>query len=171
VGPTRLHQIRRKYTCIGCLTPIDEFISLRAYGRKITPSDGPAFRVFWGEDGETVSFEGGSLRMEKFRALGYYLLNQAKALCSELMYQWQPPVDLNKVHDDLSNQRQGFSFVHHPANGLTDAYLQLSTRAYMASKDGLLHKERWISRAVSRYFTQCDQFLRLLMCLCFCLSG
>jgi hypothetical protein len=71
----RLHQIRRKYTCIGCLTPIDEFISLRAYGRKIAPTDGPAFRVFWSEDGETVSFEGGSLRMEKFRGLGHHLLD------------------------------------------------------------------------------------------------
>src|SRR5205085_1771096 len=42
-----LNKIRWKYTCYGCLTPLIEFIGLRAYGRKVAHTDGPTFRVSW----------------------------------------------------------------------------------------------------------------------------
>lgn len=35
-----LNKIRRRYMCFGCLTPICEFATLRAYGRKICRTDG-----------------------------------------------------------------------------------------------------------------------------------
>ena len=76
--------------------------------------------------------------MEEFRAWGRHLVDQTAAACRELMYQWEPAVNLDQIRDDLCNTRQGFSFVHHPANDLSDAYLQLSMRAGMASKNGLL---------------------------------
>ena len=53
---TALKTVRRRYTCLGCLTPLLEFVSLRAYGRKIPPLDGPVFRVLWTDDGNTISY-------------------------------------------------------------------------------------------------------------------
>src|SRR2546430_14004130 len=44
-------------------------------------------------------------------------------------------------------------------------------RAGMASKNGLLQHERWISSAVRRYLSRCEECLRLIICLFFCLAG
>jgi hypothetical protein len=166
-----LNTIRHRYTCYGCLSPLIEFIALRAYGRKMAHTDGPAFRVFWSEDGETFFYEGGSLRMDQFRDLGHDLVRQCATLCRLLMYDWQPDVQLDEIRDDLTNSRQGFSFVHHPANQLSQAYLELSTRACTAPVNGLLRNDRWVFSEVKQYLSMCEQCLRLFMCIFLCIAG
>jgi hypothetical protein len=58
-----------------------------------------------------------------------------------LMYDWLPKIDLAEVRDEWSNTRKGFSFIHHTANKLADAYLQLSTWACPAGGHGLLDND------------------------------
>ena len=168
---TPLNRLRHQYTCLGCLAPLPEFISLLNYGRRIAPLDGPTFRVRWSHDGNTVSFEGGSLTMDQFRALGHTLLDQASKLCDELMYHWLPPVRLDQIHDDLNNSRHGFSFVNHPANHQSEAHLELFQRACTAETNGLFSNDRWNMSAVRRYLALSYEYLRLLMCIAFCLGG
>jgi hypothetical protein len=64
--------------------------------------------------GETLYYRDSSLQMKQFRALDHRLLDLAEALC-RLMYDWEPAVDLDRIKDDLYNNRHRFSFVQHPA--------------------------------------------------------
>lgn len=40
-----LNEMREKYLCLGSPAPVSELLSLRAYGRVLARTDGPAFRV------------------------------------------------------------------------------------------------------------------------------
>jgi hypothetical protein len=51
----QLNRVRRAKMCLGSQAPMDEFLSLRNYGRAISRSDGPAFRVTWSQDADIVS--------------------------------------------------------------------------------------------------------------------
>jgi hypothetical protein len=168
---TRLNKLRRRYMCLGCLAPTGEFISLHDYGRSLARADGPAFRVRWSEDGETVYYRDSSLQMTQFRALGHRLLDLAETSCRRLMYDWAPVIDLNRIKDDLCNNQHGFSFVQHPANGLSDAYLQLLPRACAVPEGPLLTGNRWDRDAVLQYLRDRQRFLELLMSIMYCLGG
>ncbi|KAK1957240.1 hypothetical protein LY78DRAFT_563547, partial [Colletotrichum sublineola] len=61
----------------------------------------------------------------------------------QLMYGWHPVFDLSKTKDRMANTYQGYSFVSDLANGLWEAYLDLSQRACLSTIDGLLSKEGW----------------------------
>jgi hypothetical protein len=65
--------------------------------------------------------------MNAFRRLNEDFIKEAEHSCKELMFGDLPPVDLCQVKDEIGNTSQGFSFVHHPGNGLSEAYLELST--------------------------------------------
>jgi hypothetical protein len=146
-----LNKIRLECMVFGCLTPLGEFLSLRAFGRKQARSDTPSFLVRWSDDGSTLFYDDTSISMENFRNFGHSLVLHAEALCDKLMFNWLPRVDLNRVRDEMSNTRQGYSFIQDPANDLSTAYLTLSTRACTAQGDGLLQGDRWDFKAVSEY--------------------
>jgi hypothetical protein len=154
----RLNQIRLEYMVFGCLTPLGEFLSLRAFGRKQARSDTPSFLVRWSDDGGTLFYDDTSISMEDFRNFGHSLVRHAEALCDTLMFNWLPRVDLNRVRDEMSNARQGYSFIQHPANDLSTAYLTLSTRACTAQRDGLLREDRWDFKAVSEYLKMTEAY-------------
>jgi hypothetical protein len=50
-----LNRVRRNKMCSGLQAPMSELLSLRSYGRAISRSDGPSFRVNWHEDDQVVS--------------------------------------------------------------------------------------------------------------------
>ncbi len=81
--------------------------------------------------------------MESFRGLAEHFLTKAEELCDDLMFGLDPVIDLANIKDDLSNTQYGFSFIQHPANKLTDAYLTLSTNACTAHRNGLFRENRW----------------------------
>jgi hypothetical protein len=107
----RLNKIRLECMVFGCLTPLGEFLSLRAFGRKLARSDTPSFLVRWSDDGRTLFYDDTSISMEDFRNFGHSLVRHAEALCDILMFNWLPRVDLNRVRDEMSNTRQGYSFI------------------------------------------------------------
>ncbi|KFZ16365.1 hypothetical protein V501_02264 [Pseudogymnoascus sp. VKM F-4519 (FW-2642)] len=134
----RLDQVRLKSMVLGCLTPLGEFISLRSRGRKLARADPPSFLARWSDDGQTLHHNNSSISMDNFRTFGHSVVDRAEALCYSLMFNWFPGVDLSQVKDDMTNTIQGYSFLQHPANDLSTAYLTLSTRACTAQGDGLL---------------------------------
>jgi hypothetical protein len=74
------------------------------------------------------------------------------------MFGWLPSVDLNQIKDDMSNTACGYSFVEHPDNDLSTAYLSLSTRVCTAQGDGLLRGDRWDLKAVSEYLKMSEEY-------------
>jgi hypothetical protein len=99
--------------------------------------------VFYGDDF--------SLNIESFRELAEHFLAKAETLCDEFMFGLDPVIDLQKVKDDLTNTKNGFSFVQHPANKLTDAYLDLSRKACTTRRNGLFRGNQWDWKAISLY--------------------
>lgn len=126
----RFQPVRQKYMVAGSQSPFEELFSLLAYGRAVAGSDTPPFLLSWSDDGQTVSHgDKLSISMGQFRRLPEAMLEEASRLCAELMYDWNPPIDLSKVKDNLAETTHGFSFVTHPRNDLSEAYMQLCFRA------------------------------------------
>jgi hypothetical protein len=140
------------------LTPLGELLSLRAFGRKLARSDTPPFLVRWSDDGQTLFYDDTSISMTEFRNFSHSLVQRAEALCDVLMFGWLPSVNLSQIKDDMSNTACGYSFLEHPDNDLSTAYLALSTRACTAQGDGLLCGDRWDLKAVSEYLKMSEEY-------------
>jgi hypothetical protein len=51
-------------------------------------------------------------------------------LTQEMMFSWEPLVNLNSLRDNLTNATAGYSFLSEPANQLQHAFKQLLRRAW-----------------------------------------
>lgn len=172
---TMLNKVRERFMCLGCQSPMEELISLRSYGRAISRSDGPSFRVNWSEDSQEVSWdtgkEIGKLTMDQFRQLGRSSRANAATSLTRLMYGWTPTLRLTDIRDTLSNQKKGYSFVQDPMNNLSMAYLELSSRACLDMNQGLMRGDRWNMAAVHSYLEMEIQFLLDIMLVMYILGG
>jgi hypothetical protein len=166
-----LNETRKRILCLGSPAPMNELLSLRDYGRVISRSDGPSFRVTWSEDGQIVSWDNQHLSMSQFQQVGQDSLQATAAICSQLMYGWSPQIDLSQVHDDLSCNAAGYSFVTAPANGLVESYLEFSRRASLATVNGLTTDNDWDHKAVRRYLDQYVEMTSSMMLLVVLLGG
>ncbi|KAK1837999.1 hypothetical protein CCHR01_19379 [Colletotrichum chrysophilum] len=54
------------------------------------------------------------------------MVQHVAATVDRLMYGWHPVFDPSKIKDRMVNTHQGYSFVSELANGLQEAYLDLS---------------------------------------------
>lgn len=167
-----LRQVRQDKMCDGTLLPLGEFLSLVAYGISLSRADGPAFLFEWSEDGKEISWDGKHhLTMDGFRDLLATAAEQVAQQCKYMLFGWQPPrPHFRELRDRLSDKTAGYSFVTDPANGLSDAYLQLVKRACTAPMDGLLRRDRvggggrrWDMQAVIKYIEKHDELLKDLM--------
>ncbi|KAH7113381.1 hypothetical protein EDB81DRAFT_921859 [Dactylonectria macrodidyma] len=159
----RLSTIRERYMVIGSQSAFEEFVSLRSYGRVVAQSDTPATLLYWSNQGQTVSWgEKTQMTMGQFRLLPEYLIKQASCVCSELMYSWEPAIDLDGMKDKMANAESGYSFVVEPENKLSDAYLQLLKRACISRREPLSRKEHWDWQAVHRYQKKEELFRKYL---------
>jgi hypothetical protein len=166
-----LNEVRKRSLCLGSPAPMNEFLSLRDYGRVIGRSDGPSFRVTWSEDGQIVSWNNHHLSMAQFRQIGQDSLQATSVVCSQLMHGWSPEVDLSAISDDLSCTAARYSFVTASANGLSESYLELSRRASLATVDGLMTDDDWDHQAVHRYLDRYAELTASLMLLTLLLGG
>ncbi|KAK2035747.1 hypothetical protein LZ31DRAFT_537228 [Colletotrichum somersetense] len=151
--------------CLASQAPLGEFLSLRAYGRAVSSADGPTFRFDWSDDGQTISWDDGRLSLQQFRSLAQDMARDTASAVDRLMYGWNPVFDLSKTKDRMANTHRGYSFISEPANGLQEAYLDLSQRACLSGVDGLLSKEGWVVRRVQRYIDDSDALLSMLFVL------
>ncbi|KAF4473733.1 ATP-dependent DNA helicase tlh1 [Colletotrichum fructicola Nara gc5] len=123
------------------------------------------FRFDWSDDGQTISWDDGRLSLQQFRSLAHKMVETVAAAVERLMYGWHPVFDLSKTKDRMVNTHQGYSFVSEPANGLQEAYLDLSQRACLSKIDGLLSKDGWVVRRVQRYINDSEALLSALFAL------
>ncbi|KJZ69835.1 hypothetical protein HIM_10763 [Hirsutella minnesotensis 3608] len=163
----RLEPIRRRYMIMGSQSPFEELISLRNFGHVMARSDTPPFLLRWSDDGQTVSLGGEvNVSMSKFRRLCDHFIEEAEALCNELLFRWEPPIDLSSVKDDMTNDGNEFSFVSHPRNNLRWAYLELCDKACSSPRGSLYRDKDWSWPAIFRYFRKEEAFrAALLGCL------
>jgi hypothetical protein len=93
-----------------------------------------------------------------------HFLVEAESVCRDLMFNMLPDVNLEQIKDDLTNKGRSFSFVNHPRNRLSYAYLELSTRAYTARRNGLFDgkKGRWNWEAVFRYLKEKERQVEMI---------
>jgi hypothetical protein len=166
----RLNAVRLKYMVEGSMYPLAELQSLRDFGRVIGRTDAPSFLFRWSDDGQTISHGTKHVTMDSFRRFSKVFVDEAEDICRELMFGVLPPVDLSQVEDEISNTTQGFSFVHHPGNHLSEAYLDLSARACTTRRNGLLKEGRWNWTAVFLYLKRVEAFLEAAAGMCY-LSG
>lgn len=163
----QLNVVRLKYMVEGAMHPLAEFQSVRDFGRVIRRTDAPSFLFRWSDDGQTISHGTKQVTMDSFRRFSEVFVDEAEDLCRELMFGVLPPVDLSQVKDEIGNTSQGFSFVHHPDNHLSEAYLELSTRACTTRRNGLLRKGRWNWKAIFLYLKKVEAFQEAVAGMCY----
>jgi hypothetical protein len=84
--------------------PLEEFQSLRDFGRVIARTDPPSFLLHWSDDGETLSYSDDfSLTMNSFRGLADYFLSKTEELYTDLLFDLDLAVDLAKTKDHMAN--------------------------------------------------------------------
>jgi hypothetical protein len=157
--------------CYGCQSPVDELLSLRAYGRILSRKYGPSFRVHWSDDSETVTWGGGKLKIDQLRRLGSKAIESETNSLTRLMRGLKPTLQLENVRDRLSNYTQDYSFVHDSANKLDSGYLDLSSRACLDQTDGLMSSDRWNMAAVNRYLDEERELLIQFMLILYLRGG
>jgi hypothetical protein len=101
----------------------------------------------------------------------YNQSQQLNRVRRQMMYDWCPESNLTRIRDRLSNTTLGYSFVANPANGLGEAFLELSRRACLATVNGLMTDDDWDSVAVRRYLDRYDHLTRLLVLLVYLVGG
>jgi hypothetical protein len=173
-----LNNVRKKKMCDGTLSPLGEFISLAAYGQSLRRSEGPTIQFEWSDDGEEISWDGCfRVTMDGFRTLAHSAIQAATRQCERLMYDWVPPTrDLRTLRDRLSTATAGYSFVSDPANGISNAYLELLTKACLSPVNlltliGKNECSSWDKKAVCSYIDAHNDLLRMILLLCHLSSG
>ncbi|EWZ78938.1 hypothetical protein FOWG_16879 [Fusarium oxysporum f. sp. lycopersici MN25] len=112
-----------------------------------------------------------SVSMSQFRRLPEHFIKEAATLCNEMMFAWDPAIDLANITDDMTNNKEGFSFVLHPRNKLDTAYLELVHRASRAHRNGLFRGSGWDWNAVFQYLKKEQAFLSAILGGMFCAGG
>ncbi|KAJ3453401.1 hypothetical protein MRS44_017648 [Fusarium solani] len=168
----RLQPIRRQYMVMESESPLEELLSLRNFGYVMSRTDAPPHFLRWSDEGQVVSMgDEISISMGRFRRLPEHFIKEAAKLCDEMMFSWDPAIDLSNIKDDMTNNKEGFSFVLHPANKLDEAYLRLCNRASRAHRSGLVRGAGWDWEAVCLYFKKEEALLCALLGGMFCSGG
>lgn len=166
-----LNKVREAFLCNGSAAPMGELLSLRAYGRVMARTDGPTFRVDWTDDGSGVKWEDGKMTMKEFRALGRRALHHVKESLDGLLAGFRPVLDLNVLHDRISNQTHAYSFVQDPRNNIDSAFLEYSEIICADPTFGLVSRNGWNMRAVRRFLKQEESLLERIMLMLYLRGG
>jgi hypothetical protein len=166
-----LNKVREGFLCRGSAAPVGELLSLRAYGRVVARTDGPAFRVDWTDDGGSVKWEDGTLTMREFRALGHRALCLVQESLDALLVSFRPVLDLNVLCDRISNHTYAYSFVQDPRNNIDSAFLEYSETICADSNLGLVTRNGWNMRAVRRFLRQEEALLERIMLMMYLRGG
>jgi hypothetical protein len=157
----RLHSIRHKYLLRGSLSPLGYLIERLRHGRATAKHDGPRTNISWSPDGQCLHLGDHKITMSQFRSTIQATIHRVCRLTDELLFGWQPSIDLTHFRDDLVTRRPGYSFLAHPANDLQDSFRVLSRKAF--SPEGGFHLRQKHGREKAlQHIRSCDQLTRLL---------
>ncbi|EGU75252.1 hypothetical protein FOXB_14237, partial [Fusarium oxysporum f. sp. conglutinans Fo5176] len=148
----RLNEVRQKYMVQGSLSPLAELHNLRSFGQKVAKTEPPPFLLRWSDDGNVVSYGSDlTLSMEEFRGLADHFITRSEELCDELMFGFEPHLDINMIKDDFTNAQPGFSFVSHPGNNFNSIYQDLLIQVCTSRGARLARNGHWSFQAVTSY--------------------
>ncbi|KAF2158351.1 hypothetical protein M409DRAFT_34156, partial [Zasmidium cellare ATCC 36951] len=123
-------QIRPKYLQRGSLSPLGYLIERLQHGRAIAKREGPRTNISWSPDGQTLSIGQADITIPQFRLALHGVITRVQQQLEDLLLGWWPDVQLQDIHDDMSNRRPGYSFVSEPMNNLQSSFRVLSRRAF-----------------------------------------
>jgi hypothetical protein len=166
-----LNKVREAFLCQGSAAPVGELLSLRAYGRTVSRTDGPTFRVDWSSDGNSVKWDGGELSMERFKSVGHHVVDLINHSMGTIFGAFRPDVNLSMVRDRISEHKNGYSFVYDRANGLNLKHLELSERICADPVHGLTTRNGWNDRAVRRFMKREEKLLERIMAMMYLRGG
>jgi hypothetical protein len=166
-----LNKMREAFFCLGCPAPVGELISLRAYGRTVSRTDGPAFRVDWDDDGSRIKWDEGEITMTEFRALGHRAVDTIDESIAGFIGDFNPSLDLEQLRDRISELKHGYSFVQDPANDLNSAHIELSERVCTDPQQGLMTRNGWNVRSVRRFLKDEERLLESIMLMMYLRGG
>jgi hypothetical protein len=158
-----LNRVREAFLCQGNAAPVRELLSLRAYGRVVSRTDSPTFRVEWSHDSSSVRWDDGELSIADFRSIGYQATSLVRDCIEGVFGIGLPSLDLNVLHDRMSEHKNGYSFVHNSKNGLTHGYLEFSERVCADPVHSLITRNGWNERAVRRFLKKEEKLLEYIM--------
>ena len=114
---------RVQYLVDGTHTPMSTMISLLAYGKYIAMNEGNAGMISWSQDRQTMYYRGFPIALADFRFMIHDIVARAtKLLWEDLMWvkdeqdRWTVPLD--KIEDDITFTKRGWSFMSRKENGL-----------------------------------------------------
>jgi hypothetical protein len=164
----RLRYIQGKYLCRGSAYPIGQLLETLAYGRAIARKEGPRTNISWSLDKQTLDLDGQLIGMYSFRSMVWLAIQDAQTALRQLMFDWEPAIDLSAIQDSLVNNRLGWSFLSEPANGLQHSFQHLQQRAWHNKAGGLMARQRCVPSRAARYLQQVAAFQQqLLLCIHF----
>jgi hypothetical protein len=99
------------------------------------------------------------LLIEKFKSIGYYVVDLINHSIGTIFSTFRPNVDLSIVRDRISEHKNGYSFVYDRANGLDLKHLELSERICADPVHGLTTRNRWNDRVVRRFIKKEEKLL------------
>lgn len=166
-----LNKVREAFLCQGNAAPVGELLSLRAYGRTVSRTDGPTFRVEWSDDGSSVQWDGGKISMAEFRGIGHQATKLVHDCIEGVFGTRLPGVDLSVLRDRISEHKNGYSFVHDGRNGLTHEYLEFSERVCADPVHSLMTRDGWNERAVRRFLKKEEKLLEHIMVMMYLRGG
>jgi hypothetical protein len=99
--------------------------------------------------------------MRHLRDTIHSVLAEMQHLAQDLLFDWWPTIELERIHDDLATHRPGFSFLSHPQNNLQASFRAVSKLAF-SEKGGCSFKTSQGKARLSQYLPSSDRFVRLL---------
>jgi hypothetical protein len=106
--------------------------------------------------------------MYSFRSMVWLAIQDAQTALRQLMFNWEPVIDLGSIQDSLVNRHVGWSFLSEPRNRLQHSFRHLQQRAWHDKSSSLMAKQRWVPSRVARYLRQVAAFQQqLLLCIHF----
>jgi superfamily II DNA helicase RecQ len=170
---------RVQYLVDGTHTPMSTMISLLAYSKYIAMNEGNAGMISWSQDRQTMYYRGFPIELTNFRFMIHDIVARAtKLLWEDLMWvkdeqdRWTVPLD--KIEDDITFTKRGWSFMSRKENGLdaeTCIQWMMDQAARLEGSDQLMDKNGWRKRAVRRYLKLDEEFQELLAIVCHLTEG
>ena len=107
------------------------------------------------------------IQLSSFRELAKTAIRDCYQAVDKMMFGLQPPVELERLVDNLANRHVSYSFLSEPSNHLQSSFRVLLRQAW---SHGLQVHGQWHNRHCHRYLQQFEQ-LQLQLLLCSHLTG
>ena len=169
----RMHEVRDPYLIHGEFYPIAELLERMKLGRVIAREVGAKPILEWSPDRTVLRCMDEQVSMSDFKGWVKHCIADAEEQLSELMFGFEPDIDLSKVADTMSVDKRGYYFPLHPKNaeqGMAGAYKELVRRCGVAGPCQMYEDGKWLPGSIDNYLKKRNAFLQRIM-LCMHLSG